>query len=553
MSISKFFSLVTLVVFLSSCGLSTMSTKYEAVNINVTPSPLQVHAGKISLTLDANFPEKYFAKTATVDFTPVLIFDGGEKSFKTITVQGETALGGEATIFYANGGSFSYQDKVNYNPQMLNSVLELRAVAKSKEKELVFTPKKIAIGVLATSTRVQNSEIILNADSDYEYETILEETATIYFLVNQSNIRATEKSTDEINNLEAFAKLGNVTHSIEVKSFASPEGSINLNDNVSEKRAASTLRYAKRILKEAKINGASNNELYTEKSEGEDWEGFNSLMKSSEIKDKRRITKIVNSVEDLELREQAIRDMAEIYDAIEKNVLPQLRKAQITVRSFQPKKTDAEISELAISNPQSLDLKEILHAAELSNDEKSKISIYDNASQIHKNWKGLNNIAAIYLNKGNLNQASQYLKKAEKLNNSSDEVKNNLGVLAAWQGKYTKAQNYYSKTKNSANNQAILDIRKGDYQKASRYFKNKKNHNAALAKMLNGQNSTCNESTAECHYLNAISAARSGDTKEVLKNLSSAISMQEDYKKEAKMDLEFVNLKENIDFQNLLN
>ena len=553
MSISKFFSLVTLVVFLSSCGLSTMSTKYEAVNINVTPSPLQVHAGKISLTLDANFPEKYFAKTATVDFTPVLIFDGGEKLFKTITVQGETALGGEATIFYANGGSFSYQDKVNYNPQMLNSVLELRAVAKSKEKELVFTPKKIAVGVLATSTRVQNSEIILNADSDYEYETILEETATIYFLVNQSNIRATEKSTDEINNLEAFAKLGNVTHSIEVKSFASPEGSINLNDNVSEKRAASTLRYAKRILKEAKINGASNNELYTEKSEGEDWEGFNSLMKSSEIKDKRRITKIVNSVEDLELREQAIRDMAEIYDAIEKNVLPQLRKAQITVRSFQPKKTDAEISELAISNPQSLDLKEILHAAELSNDEKSKISIYDNASQIHKNWKGLNNIAAIYLNKGNLNQASQYLKKAEKLNNSSDEVKNNLGVLAAWQGKYTKAQNYYSKTKNSSNNQAILDIRKGDYQKASRYFKNKKNHNAALAKMLNGQNSICNESTAECHYLNAISAARSGDTKEVLKNLSSAISMQEDYKKEAKMDLEFVNLKENIDFQNLLN
>jgi len=159
---------------------------------------------------------------------------------------------------------------------------------------------------------------------------------------------------------------------------------------------------------------------------------------------------------------------------LKKNVLPQLRKAQITVRSFQPKKSDAEISELAISNPQSLDLKEILHAAELSNNEKSKISIYDNASQIHKNWKGLNNIAAIYLNKGDLNQASQYLNKAEKLNKSSDEVKNNLGVLASWQGQYTKAQNYYSKTKNSSNNQAILDIRKGDYKKASRYFKNKK-------------------------------------------------------------------------------
>ena len=29
--------------------------------------------------------------------------------------------------------------------------------------------------------------------------------------------------------------------------------------------------------------------------------------------------------------------MAEIYDAIEKDVLPQLRKAKITIRSFEPK------------------------------------------------------------------------------------------------------------------------------------------------------------------------------------------------------------------------
>ena len=76
----------------------------------------------------------------------------------------------------------------------------------------------------------------------------------------------------------------------------------------------------KSLLKKLKVDGANNNELYSEKSEGEDWEGFNKLMRSSEIKDRRRITKIVNSVEDLELRERAIRDMAEIYDAIEKNI-----------------------------------------------------------------------------------------------------------------------------------------------------------------------------------------------------------------------------------------
>ena len=530
-----------------------MSSKYETVNINVTPSTLQVHGDKVGLTIDANFPEKYFAKNATIDFTPVLVFDGGEAEFKTITVQGESAIGGEATIFYANGGSFSYQDKINYSDEMLNSELELRATGKSKDKEAVFPAKKIASGVLATSKRIENTENILDANSEYEYETILEETATIYFLVNASNIRSTEKSNSDLEKLEEFAKLGNKTHSIEVKSFASPEGSVNLNDNVSDKRAASTLKYAKRLLKKVKLDGASNNELYVEKSEGEDWEGFNELMRKSEIKDKRRITKIVNSVEDLELRERAIRDMAEIYDAIEKNVLPQLRKAQITVRSYQPKKSDSTISVLANSSPNELSLKELLHAASLSTEEKNKIDIYNKAVQIHNNWKGLNNIATIHLNNNDLDKAYQHLSKAEKLSKESDEIKNNLGVVAAWKGQYTKAQNYFNKCKSSEKNQALLSIRKGDYKKASRYFKNKKSHNAALAKILNGNNSLCNEKTAACDYLNAISSARSGNNNLVIKYLKSAIDLDSKYKNEASMDLEFIKFKENTDFQNLLN
>ena len=498
MSISKISIIASFLFFLSSCGLSTMSSKYETINVNVTPSTLQVHGDKVELTIDANFPEKYFAKNATVDFTPVLVFDGGEAEFKTITVQGESAIGGEATIFYANGGSFSYQDKINYSDAMLNSELELRAIGKSKDKEAIFPAKKIASGVLATSQRIENTENILDAKSEYEYETILEETAIIYFLVNASNIRSTEKSNSDLKKLEDFAKLGNQTHSIEVKSFASPEGSVNLNDNVSDRRAESTLKYAKRILKKVKLDGASNNELYVEKSEGEDWEGFNQLMRKSKIKDKRRITKIVNSVEDLELRERAIRDMAEIYDAIEKN-------------------------------------------------------IYNKAVQIHNDWKGLNNIATIHLNNGDLDKASQHLSKAEKLFKGSDEVQNNLGVIAAWKGQYTKAQNYFNKCKNSEENQALLSIRKGDYKKASRFFKNKNSHNAALAKMLNGNNSLCNEKTAACDYLNAISSARSGNSNLLIKYLKSAIQLDSKYKKEASMDLEFIKFQENTDFQNLLN
>ena len=550
MKITKFFSLLVVVTFLTSCGLSNMSSKYETVAITVTPPTLQAHAGKVGVTIDASFPEKYFAKSSTVEFTPVLISSEGENKFKSITIQGEEASGGEATIFYTTGGRFSYQDEMPYANNMMESTLELRAVGKSKDKELVFTPRTVAKGVMATSTRVQNTEDLAFAKSNYEKETILEESAIIYFLVNQSNIRTTEKSDDDIKRLEEFASMGNKTHSIEVKSYASPEGSVDLNDNVSDKRAASTLRYAKRILKKVKLDGFDNNDLYTEISEGEDWEGFNKLMRSSEIKDRRRITKIVNSVEDLEKREQAIRDMAEIYDAIEKDVLPQLRKAKITVRSFEPKRTDEEILELAQNTPQELDVKELLYSASLVEEANDKAAIFNKASQLHNDWRGYNNTACLMLSNNKIEEAKDYLNKAKTLDKNASNVQNNQAVIAAWEGNLVQAKNLYNKSA-TQKNKALLDLRSANYKKASRFFKNKNTHNAALAKMLNGQNSTCNENTAACDYLNAISYARSANESMLIKSLKSAINKDSNYKNEAKIDLEFVNFRDSENFISL--
>ena len=92
-----------------------------------------------------------------------------------------------------------------------------------------------------------------------------------------------------------------------------------------------------------------------------------------------------------------------------------------------------------------------------------------------------------------------------------------------------------------------------NYKKASRFFKNKQTHNAALAKMLNGQNSNCNEKTAACDYLNAISYARSANDSMLLKSLKNAINKNISYKSEAKKDLEFINYKDNEEFKSLVN
>ena len=549
MGISKIFYVLALAVMMNGCGLSNMASKYETVSYSVTPTILQTHGGKVALTLDATFTEKYFAKKATVDFTPVLMYDGGEKSFKTITIQGEEAEGGEKTIFYATGGKFSYQDAIKYNENMMNATLELRAIASLKDKQQPLGPVTIAKGVLATPTRVLGNENIADQNHTYEHETILKETATIYFLVNQANIRFTEKSDEDIKQLKEFVKNGYKTHSIEIKSYASPEGSVSTNDNVSDNRMKSTVSYIKRLLKSLKVDGANDNDLYTETSLGEDWEGFESIVKASTIKDKRKINKIVSSVEDVELREQQIRDLAEIYDALKDDVLPQLRKAVIVIRSFEPKRTDEEIATLSTTTPEELDVKELLFSATLTDDETTKTSIYNKVVELHNDWRGYNNIAAMHLAEGNLNETTIFLDKAEKLGGEQADILTNKGIVAARRGQLSTAQKLFDQAKTTDLNQAILDIRQGEYAKAARFFKNGKSYNAALAQIMNGKNSAnCNENTAACHYLNSIASARSGKNDAVISNLTKAINMNSSYKSEAIKDLEFINLRENEAF-----
>ena len=546
---SNIFYILVAVAIMSGCGLDKMASKYKTVSFTTTPATLQTHAGKVVLSLDATFEEKYFAKKATIDFIPVLVYSDGESAFKTITVQGEDATGGEATIFYATGGSFKYQDAISYTDDMMNATLELRAAAKLKDKEKVLGPVNIGTGVIATSTRVQNTEDLANKNHGYQSETILQETATIYFLVNQANIRTTEKSNESIKALKTFAKNGYKTHSIEIISYASPEGIVDRNTDVSDERMESTVSYTKDLLHSLKVDGAKNKDLYTQSSVGEDWKGFENVVNNSDIKDKKRINNIVNSISDVNVREQQIRDLAEIYDAIENNVLPQLRKATIIVRSYEPKKTNEEIAALSTTTPEKLNVNELLFAATLTNNEKTQTTIYNKAVELHNDWRGYNNIACMYLAKENLSEALTYLEKAEALGGSNSDILTNKGIIAARKGDLATAQKLFDKANTSENNQAILDIKQGEYAKAARFFKNGKSHNAALAQLMNGENNAnCNEATAACHYLNAIAAARTANNDAAIINLTKAINANASYKTEAVKDLEFVNLRTNESF-----
>jgi len=528
--------ILVIALVLNSCGLSSMISKFESIDYSITPTQVEVHGGKIAIELDVTVPEKYFNKSAVMSFTPKLVWEEGEAAFKSITLQGEKISRNGITIGYITGGKFSFSDVINYSSDMLNADLFATATATINDNTKSLGTKKIAEGVMATATRVINNEVPAIAAHNYERETILEETATIYFSVNQSNIRYSEKSSKDMKRLKEFAKLGYKTHSIEISSFASPEGSLDVNDKVSDSRAKSTFNYAKQLLRNLKVDGARNNELYVQSSKGEDWGGFNSLVKASKMKDKSKVLNIVRSQNDPQKREEAIRDMAEIYDALEDDVLPKLRKATITLRAFEPKKTDEEISALAIENPAELDNNELLFAAELTDED---MTIYTRATtQFPKDYRSFNNIAALHIKNGNLEEAKKWLTKANTISANEGPVLENYGIIAAWEGNIDKAQTLYDQGNASAFNQGILDIRKGDYKGAVNRL-NGNSYNATLAKIMSGNNVITTTTSASAHYLNAISSARSGKNELALEYLNKAFRLDPNLKSEAKKDIEF--------------
>ena len=206
--------------------------------------------------------------------------------------------------------------------------------------------------------------------------------------------------------------------------------------------------------------------------------------------------------------------MAEIYDALEDDVLPKLRKATITLRAYEPKKTDEEIATLALDNPAELDNKELLYAAELTDDKQTKMAIYTTAStQFPNDYRAFNNIAALHLSDNDMNGAKSWLDKANAISANQAPILENYGIIAAWEGNITKAQTLYDQAKAKTTNQGILDIRQGDYKGAASKLSGS-GYNATLASIMNGNNAITTANTAQAHYLNAVSAARGGNNEQ---------------------------------------
>lgn len=572
-------------------GAKKMAKNFDMVTMVVSPSVMVEKGDSVLVTVSGTVPPKYFDKKSAMNITPVITYEGGSTSMEPFTLKGEEVVGDGQVISYKNGGTFTHTAKVPYNPSMNVSELVIapiiytpkgettpsREAIQEKEKFYPVDQRKLADGVIYTSKRIAEDGLTTTVTPHgYEKETIFTKDAGLFFKVNESKLDIKQPENKKAEN---SAKLSGMSKDIEkgwavkgitITGWASPEGEETFNAGLSEKRAATAETYVKDQLnklakdKKATVGFANANDIKFSKSgNGPDWNGFMTAVEKSSIKDKNSILNVVRSAGAAQ-REQEIRNMILIYPELEKEILPPLRRAEISINTFENKKTDAQISDLALSNPSSLSLSELLYAATLTSDAGTQKKIYANTMELHPDCiRAVVNASNTEIAMGNYDAAKVLLEKGLKMSDKSAEVYNNLGIVAVHNKDFAAADSYFAKAKqlgaDVSYNQGLVNIYKGDYANAVSSMKGKKcDYNLGLAQTLSGDlagaKSTldCAPVTGESLYLKAIIGARSNDKAALISNLMKAVQKNEDYKNQAKWDREFMNFFNDQDFMNIV-
>jgi hypothetical protein len=133
--------------FLTGCG----GTKGIASRFVYKVSPAVLEAdGNVDVVLRVTFPPKSIYRTAEVEITPILKYNGKEGQFdNTIVVQGEGVRGNGNICSYANGCTFFTKSSIRFEDEMRHSELYVRAKIKAGNKQTICPDTKVADGIIA--------------------------------------------------------------------------------------------------------------------------------------------------------------------------------------------------------------------------------------------------------------------------------------------------------------------------------------------------------------------------------------------------------------------
>lgn len=537
--ISVFLAVAALTVACASP--EKMAKMAEDVLVDCVPPVLEVIDGNIDATVSVAYPKDYFNANVILEVTPVIVYEGGEAAMKPFKYQGEKVKDNYKVVS-SDGQKVSEKVHFEYVEGMEKSHLELRGKVLAGKKTVDLPVMKVADGANTTYMLVKRTGNVSFKADDYQ-ETLSSTTeGQIKYLVNSSEVRGSELKGSSVKDfvaaLEAIeADERTTVTSTQIVAYASPEGGQDLNDKLSGNRSESALKAWNNVTKGQEVAAPE------VKSVGEDWEGFQKLVSESDIEDKNLILRVLSMYSDPAVRENEIKNMSQVYTALKGEVLPELRRARLIANVEYKNYSNDELVDLLANNESALDEEALLRVASVVKDPAQKESVLKKAIDKFGSDRAQFNLAALYLQQGKTAAAEKELAKVKA---DDDDVTNAKGVIALRKDDLGAAEDCFRKatSEEAKENLGIVLILTGQYDEAAQILKDAKGccHNSVLAYILTDHLETAAK-RAHCGdpkvwYLKGIISARQGDAEGVKKNLEKAFRNAA-LKERAAKDIEF--------------
>ncbi|GAB5524179.1 MAG: hypothetical protein Roseis2KO_20510 [Roseivirga sp.] len=552
--------------------------------LTVDPSPLEVHADKVTFTMSAELPPKLLKPKKVFTISTYYRYGTNEQQLEEIEFRADDYPNSntEAT---AVSQEYSFPFKAG----MERGNIEIQGKASNPKNGAYRETPRLAIaeGLITTSTLAQPSYAAAYADHGYnDQEELIPTNVAFQFDQGKSVFKKSEIEGEAGTRFAAFIAEKNVTRTVTIIGSHSPEGKDRINSELAQERAAAIETWYREQMDKYDYQDMAGQIRFIQKPVIDDWTEFKSMLASYSglsAAQKSEYNSIINGTGSFEQKEKQLQKLS-TYKEVFDNIYPNLRTAKTEVLTVKPKKTPEQIANLALQiangriSADQLSVEELAYAAAKNPSLEEKKKIYEAAAKKNDTWVIHNNLGAVHLQmamqsnaRGQRNLISTALNHFQISNQkkANVEAQANMGMALAMQAQsspdlWADALAALDKAlgMNPGNDvrqgvsgtKGYIQIRQADYNGAVSTLgragdASVDQYNKGLAQLLNKDfrnAQTTLESVISAdrayvwaHYVAAVAAARQENENKVIEHLRNAVGADSSLKQKALNDLEF--------------
>ncbi len=571
-------------VALFAVGILTQCAKFKGTVVSVNPNPLEVHADSIKYSVKVTVPPKSgFRRKSTYNGKLVIKNGSNRYEVRTVTISADQY---PKKQLKKEGVTLSAQGVRAFEEGMDGGMLVAENAYERKGKTFDLPDFDLSPCCITTSRLVDDRPYVIYEQHTYTSKRPVTVEALFQFPQNVHLIQPTEYEKASIREIVAFLQKKYPATSVTLAGYASPEGRFRRNQFLSLNRYKEVQKWLIDQMRKEGYTAYLDTTFFIVSATPQDWEGFKQNLAQTSLPEnvRQEVIQVIASNMNPDAKERKVMALVGGPKEVE-FILAPLRRTQVRLEGFSGRYSDEQIDSIATAflrgSFSQADLHTALMQEELyfatkrrSTPNESEKLLQAYAAQYGQDYRAFNDLGAIALLSGQLDEAMDYLNTANRLSPNNPAVLNNMGLIYAKRREYAQAaqafQSSYAArpTPEAAFNLGVIYEKTAQYAAAAEAFGNAGDlpaaqYNAGLSRLLMNDLSGAkialekaiqqDKDYARAYYVLAIVGARSADNNLLITNLRRAVQIDRALAQKAQKDLEFRKQRESAEFKAALN